>query len=271
MGKKRIAFVGEEKKPRRQILPTGRQVVKTGKEHGRITDVGAETLAEAATIKEKAQKLEAEIVAKTTKKIQKAKPVRQRGKRFLAAKKLVDRTKFYPLSEAIKLLKKTSITSFNGSVEVHLVTDKTGLKTEVKFPYKTGKTSKIAIADDKLLTQIKKGKISFGVLLATPAMMPKLAKYAKILGPKGLMPNPKAGTITNEPKILAKKLSDKTQIRTEAKAPLIHTLFGKIDQPEKELIKNFNALVTAIGLKNIRKAVICTTMGPGIKIDLNSL
>jgi len=98
--------------------------------------------------------------------------------------------------------------------------------------------------------------------------MPKLAKYAKILGPRGLMPNPKAGTITDNPEELAKKLAGKTSWKTEAKAPLIHLTIGKVSQPEHQLEENFKALVAAIGQKNIKKAVLAPTMGPGIKIKI---
>lgn len=279
MGKKRIAVIGDEaktpKKPSkkgRQVLPAGRQVVKSGKEHGRITDVGAEALAEAEAIKAKAEKLEKEVAAKTTKKVKKkAKPARKRGKRYQAAKKLVDRTRLYPLSEAIKLLKKTSITKFNSTVEAHLASRETGLKTEVTFPYQAGKAAKVAIANESVLKKIEKGKIDFTLLISTPEMMPKLAKYARFLGPKGLMPNPKAGTITKNPKVLAKKFAGKTQVRTEAKAPLIHAVIGKVDQPEKELVANFQALVNAVAPKNILKATLTSTMGPGIKIDLTKI
>lgn len=258
MGKKRIAKVDESQ-----------ALVKSGKQHGRITDVSQKALVEAETIEKKAEKLEKEIKAKSEKekKQPKAKPAKKRGKRYQEAKLLIDRTKAYPLSEAIKLLKKTSISRFNGTVEVHLVTQEVGLKGEAKFPHSTGKTSKVAIADDNLLKQIEKGKIDFNILLATPQMMPKLAKYAKILGPKGLMPNPKAGTITENPETLAKKMVGKVQFRTEVKSPLIHLVIGKVDDIPKNLEENFQALVQAVGPKNIQKAVICPTMGPGIKVS----
>ncbi len=101
--------------------------------------------------------------------------------------------------------------------------------------------------------------------------MPKLTKYAKILGPKGLMPNPKTGTITDNPKELAKQMANKTQFKTEAKAPLIHQVIGKVDFKPRELEANFKALTEAIGINKIKKAVITSTMGPGIKINLTSI
>lgn len=270
MGKKRVVKISEETKP--LIERKGRLVVKTGKEHGRITDLGAQAVLEAKIIEEKTKKLEEEIATKAKKAAKKApKAARVRGKRYQQAKKQVDPKKLYPLSEAIKLLKKVSISRFNGSVDVHLLVKKTGIKGEVKFPYPTGKEIKVAIANEEVLEKIKKGKIDFSILIATPAMMPKLAQYAKILGPRGLMPNPKAGTITDKPEELAKKLAGKTRFQTENKAPLIHLTIGKVNQPEKELEENFRALILAVGSKNIKKATLAATMSPGIKIDLNKI
>lgn len=299
MGKKRIAIIDnsalakEKKKPResrlkvedarhrvsakgRRLVKTGlpsRRLVKTGKEHGRITDMGAVVLEEAGEILEKEKKLEKETLAKVTKKAKKVKkkPSRKRGKRYQEARKKVDRTKFYSLSEAIKLTKTTSISRFNGAVEVHLSTHQVGLKGTVKFPYGTGKSQRIAIATDELLGKIAKGKVDFDILLATPAMMPKLAKYAKILGPRGLMPNPKAGTVTDDPEKLARQLAGKVQFRTEAKAPLIHMVIGKVDSKERDLEENLKTLIEAVGKTNIKKAVLTSTMGPGIKVDLGSI
>lgn len=266
MGKKRIALVGEQTKKSVSKKTAGqakRKLVKSGKQHGRITDIGQESLEQAVKIEEKAKKLEKELKTK-------AKPRRRRGQRYQKALRVggLDRTKTYPLSEAINLLKKTSITHFNSSVDVHLNTQTIGLKGEVKFPHNTGKTAKIAIADDELLAKIEKGKIDFNVLLTTPQMMPKLAKYAKILSPKGLMPNPKAGTITDNPHQLAKKMAGKVQFKTEVKFPLIHQVIGKIEDKPEHLEENFRALIQAVGLKNIQKAVITSTMGPGIKVNL---
>ncbi|MGB9706896.1 MAG: hypothetical protein ACPLXP_02380 [Microgenomates group bacterium] len=271
MGKKRIVKIGEEKKPVEKRK--GRLVVRSGKEHGRISDLGTQALEEAAIIEEKTKKLQAEIAAKAKKAVKEKiiTPKKQRGRRWQEARKKVDPKRLYPLNEAIKLLKETSISRFNGSVDAHLVVKKTGLKGEVEFPYPTGKSQKIRIADEALLKELEKGKIDFTALVATPAMMPKLAKYAKILGPRGLMPNPKAGTISDKPQDLVKKLAGKTSWKTEAKAPLIHLTVGKVDQPEKEVEENFKALVAAVGRKNIKKAVLAPTMGPGIKVDLGSI
>ncbi len=274
MGKKRIKVIDDsEPKKEKKPVEKGRKIVKTGKEHGRITDMGAEALAEAERLKVKEKKLAEETKAKA-KKAPKKKPsakAKTRSKKYQEARKKVDPNQVYPLLKAIKLAQETSISKFNGAIEVHLVVSETGLRGEIQFPHPTGKQTKIAIANDALLKKIEKGKIDFDVLLATSAMMPKLSKYAKTLGPKGLMPNPKAGTISEKPEKLAKQMAGKTQFKTEAKAPLIHLVIGKVDTKPKEIEANFKALIEAIGPSKIKKAVITSTMGPGIKVDLNSV
>jgi large subunit ribosomal protein L1 len=272
MGKKRIRVVGAEEtaKPKKEE----RKIVKTGKEHGRITDMGQIALAEAEKIAEKEKQAAKEALTLVEKAAPKAKkekrPAPKRGRRYLAARKKIDRNKLYPLDQAIGLVKETSVSRFNGSIQLHLTVKETGLTGEISFPHSTGKDQKIVIADDELIEKIKKGKIDFDLLLASPAMMPKLASLAKILGPKGLMPNPKTGTISENPKKLALKLAGKTRYRTEKKAPLIHLAIGRLDQPDKELVENIQAVLNTIDPANIKKAVLAATMGPGIKIDFNS-
>jgi large subunit ribosomal protein L1 len=274
VGKKRIKLIGsEEAKKKKGRRKPKKEVLKSGKQQGRLTDMGQIALEEAEKIKKKSAKLEEETAKETLEvaqeKIKKQKrKTRSRGSRYLTARKLVDRAKLYPLKEAVSLVKKTSLSRFPGSVELHLITQKEGLSGEISFPHPTGKTAKIAIASDALLAKIKKGKTDFDVLLASPEMMPKLAPLAKILGPKGLMPNPKRGTIDENPKKLAKKLSGKTRYKAEKKAPLIHLVVGKTDQPEKELVENVETAFQAIGKTNLQKAVLAPTMGPGIKISL---
>ena len=246
MGKKRIAVISEE--------PTTKPVKKAKKE------TKTETLS----------KTEKVIVVKKEKKSGSSR-AKSRGKKYLQAKQKVDRNKFYPLSEAIKILKSISISHFNGSVDIHLNLQKTGIKGEVTFPHPTGKSQNVRVADEALIEELKKGNVNFTVLVTSPKMMPKLLPFAKLLGPRGLMPNPKAGTISEKPQDLIKQLADKIQFRTETKFPLFHLTIGKIDSPEKNLEENFTALIRAVGKENIQKAVICPTMGPGIKIDLTAL
>ncbi len=193
-----------------------------------------------------------------------------RSHRYQHLRSLVDRTKTYPLSEAIKLVKTTSLSRFDGSVEAHLNVTETGLKAQVSFPHSTGRTTRVAIADDKLIEQIAAGKIDFDILLSTPQMMSSLAKYAKILGPKGLMPSPKTDTITQNPEKKKQELEGgKTLVRTEPKAPLMHLVVGKVSMKESELAANLETLIQALAPKNITKLTLSATMGPGIKVDLS--
>lgn len=266
MGKKRIAIIDDSKKKAPE--KKDRKVVKTGKEHGRITDMGAEALVETEKIKAKEKELE-KLAKEKIKTDKKKKPrAKKRSRHYLKTQKKVDRHKSYLLPEAVKLVKETSISKFNGSVEVHLNVNEAGLRGEVSFPHSVGKKQNIRIFDESLIKNLEKGKVDFTLLVASPAMMPKLVKFAKLLGPKGLMPNPKNGTISESPEKRVQELTGRTQFRTEPKAPLIHMTIGKVDNKEKELIENFQALIEAVRKKNIQKAVIKATMGPGIKVDL---
>lgn len=194
------------------------------------------------------------------------------GKAIRTAKSKIDPQKKYELVEAVKLLKSTNITKFTSTVTLHLnlVTKDAPTRVELTFPHMAGTAKRIAIVTDELLKDIEKGKIEFDILLTTPAFMPRLAKYAKLLGPKGLMPSPKAGTVAADPEKKAKEFAaGKTVVKAEAKFPLMHITVGKIDQPESELIANIKALLDAVKLKNVTKATLASTMSPGIKLQLN--
>ncbi len=192
-----------------------------------------------------------------------------KGKNYQEARKMIDRNKYYSLNEAILLLKKLKLTKFDQSVELHFVVGETGLKGEVELPFSTGKTVRVKIVDDNILSDLEKGKIEFDVLVTHPSFMPKLAKFAKVLGPKGLMPNPKAGTVSTKPEEIVKKF-EKGMLRwkTEAKFPLIHQMIGKISNEEKNLIANAEKFIEAVGKSHIQNAFIKTTMSPSVKLEL---
>lgn len=196
------------------------------------------------------------------------KPPKTRGKKYQNAKSMVDKNKSYLIKEALGLLKKINEDAkFKQTLEIHLNVLTKGLSGEVSLPYFKGKQRKIVIFDDKLFEEIKAGKVNFDVLLATPTDMPRILPLAKVLGPKGLMPNPKNGSVSPDPKKAMEKFSSGAVVfKTEKDFPLIHTSFGKINQPEEELIANFEAFIKAVQPKNITKAIIKTTMSPGIKI-----
>ncbi len=194
------------------------------------------------------------------------------GKAITTAKSQVDRNKNYSIEEAVALVKKTNITSFNATVTLHLnLTSKDApTRVELTFPYAAGAAKKVAIVSDELLAKLDKGVIDFDILVTSPAFMPKLAKYAKVLGPKGLMPNPKAGTVTANPEAKAKEFEGgKTQVKAEPKYPLMHATVGKTSQPEAELVANIKAMIEAVRPKFIVKATLAATMSPGIKLAFN--
>ncbi|MFQ5560866.1 MAG: hypothetical protein ACE5FU_09810 [Nitrospinota bacterium] len=193
-----------------------------------------------------------------------------RGKKYQQSRSQLDRAKLYKLSEAIELVKKTSYSRFDGTAELHatLKSAKSGLNETVQLPHSTGKAKKIEIADEKTIKKLGKGKVDFDVLLSTPEMMAKLVPFAKILGPKGLMPNPKNGTLIKTKADAKKFPADKVTIKTERKAPLIHVSVGKVSQKPSELVENIKKVISAIGRNKIKKAHLCATMGPSVKLDL---
>jgi large subunit ribosomal protein L1 len=222
----------------------------------------------------------------------------KRGKKYKAAIEKVDRNKAYSIEEAVKLIKENKSAKFDESVEIHIKTSidpKKGdqlVRGNVVLPHGTGKTKKVAVitsvaaaeakaagADivggEELIEKLSK-KINFDVLVATPEMMPKLAKVAKILGPKGLMPNPKTETVTTKIKETVEALKKGKASFKNDDTGNIHQVIGKVSFDENKLVDNINVLVESIqkakptGLKGklISNATVCSTMGPGIKINV---
>jgi len=195
--------------------------------------------------------------------------VKARSKRYQTTVQMLDKSKTYSISDALDLLGKFQKAKFDETVELHLNTIKTGILGNFTLPHGTGKKTKVAVADDKLIAEIETGKLDFDILLAKPDMMPKLARAAKILGPKGLMPNPKNGTINQNPEALIKKYeAGQTSFKTEAKSPLIHLTVGKFSFGDKKLKDNINVILEAVKPENIQKIVLKSTMSPAIKIKL---
>jgi large subunit ribosomal protein L1 len=148
------------------------------------------------------------------------------------------------------------------------------------LPHGTGKETRVVIANnaadpkhvDELVAAIEAGQISFDVLVATPDTMPKLARVARVLGPRGLMPNPKNGTVTPKPDEVAKKFAGgQINFKTEAKFPLLHLAVGKLSFGEKKLSENIKTALDAIQVKQIKTVTLKSTMSPGIKLDSASL
>lgn len=194
------------------------------------------------------------------------------SKRVAENRKLVSKTQTYSLDKAVSLLSQFKTGKFDESVELHVNVREQGTSGTLTLPHGSGKTLRIKIADDALLSDVESGKIDFDVLVATPDMMPKLAKVARILGPRGLMPNPKNGTVTNNPDDAIKKLSGgEMRFKTEAKAPVIHLLIGKVSFGEDKIRENAKIALDAIGTSKIKSATLSSTMSPGIKLSVASL
>lgn len=217
-----------------------------------------------------------ETVAETKKKAEKKKKVKVkvRSKRYQEVMAMIERNRLYPLTDAISLVKKTSLTKFDGTIELHInlnplsLGEKKDYRTSVSLPHGTGKEVRVAIADDKILAEVEAGKINFDVLVAHPQMMSKLAKVARVLGPRGLMPNPKTGTVSPDPEKRANELrSGQVNIKTEPGNPIIHMGVAKVSFPDKDIADNVKAILTAIGSK-VAKVSLSATMGPGVKVQL---
>lgn len=223
-----------------------------------------------------------EAKSKKTQKPGKAKP---RSKKYQEVTKDLDRTKSYSTLEAVDMVKKLSYAKFNATLEAHINTTQTGIRGLVPLPYATGKKIRILafgkgadtsgadnFGSDETIEEINKGKINFDLIITTPDWMPKLAKVAKILGPRGLMPNPKNGTITEDLKKTVEGFqAGKTEYKTEAKAAVIHLGLGKLNQPTEELSANIKTLLQTLGKTRVKKVTLSPTMGPSVKVDLTSI
>jgi len=202
---------------------------------------------------------------------QEPKKSRSRSNSYTWRRSQVDKTQHYSVDKAVELIKKLT-TAKHPTITADINYRDSGYQTEFAFPHSTGKSIKVAIADDKILEQIEKGQIDFDVLLAKPDMMPKIAKHARILGPKGLMPNPKNKTVTPDPQKRKKELEGgKVNIRSEKKAPLLHIQIGSCQMKDSQLVDNLKALYKHLGSTQIQKITLSSTMSPGVKVDLTTL
>lgn len=200
--------------------------------------------------------------------------VKVRSKRYLEVIKMVEKNKLYPLTDAVSLVKQTSLTKFDGTVELHINLnplalsekgDKKDFRVTINLPHSTGKTIRVAIADEAIIAEIASGKFNFDILVAHPSMMPQLSKVARVLGPKGLMPNPKTGTVTPDVEKRVKELtSGQVNIKTEPENPILHLPVGKVSFPDKNIAENVTAVLKGIGMNKIKTVFLTATMGPSI-------
>lgn len=273
MGKVRVTTFGspEEEEQEKKKAKEKKEAKKLTKAPGlkggeRVVSVGPseEELAQIVSSDEPIEEKE----EKKTKKEKFAKK-KIRSQRYQDSAINLDKSKKYSLKEALELLSKFQKTKFDETIELHLNTIKGGISGTLTLPHGTGKATRVAILDDGLIAEIETGKINFDILVATPAMMPKLAKIAKVLGPRGLMPNPKNGTITQNPDEVVKKFAGgQISFKTEAKAPLIHMVVGKFSFGEEKLTANIKTAISAIKEENIAQVVLKSTMSPGIKVQI---
>ncbi len=192
---------------------------------------------------------------------------KKRSANYSAKAMEVDKNKTYSIPQALEILRKVKMAKFDETVELHINTTEAGISGRVRLPHGTGKELRIAIANDDILAEVESGKINFDVLIAEPSAMPKLARVAKVLGPRGLMPNPKNGTISDNPEDAMKKFQGgQISFKTESKVPLMHLTVGKISFGEDKLSDNIRAIIEAIKKDRIRKVTLKSTMSPGIKI-----
>lgn len=227
----------------------------------------------------------------------------KRGKKYVEAAKLIDRMVNYDAAEAVALVKKSAVAKFDETIEAHYRTGCDGRHAEqqirgaVVLPHGTGKTVRVLVfakgekldeaqnagADfvggEDLIPKINDGWFDFDIVVATPDMMGVVGRLGKVLGPKGLMPNPKSGTVTMD---VAKAIADikagKVEYRLD-KSNIIHVPIGKASFTEEQLNDNFQALTEAIlkakpaSLKGqyIKSLTLASTMGPGVKVNTNKL
>lgn len=277
MGKKRVSVLGSESeaelkakkavKLQQKKLREGKTAKAPGLSGGqRVVDTATESLVELEEI----QKRTAQVQPTEESPAAKPKKIKVRSQAYKTAKGKIDVTQTYSISDSLKLLKEVNLTKFDPTVELHINLAKSNVSVTVELPFSTGKTKRIAIADEATIAKIEAGQLDFDVLLASPSQMPQLVKFAKVLGPKGLMPNPKNNTVVDDPKTVAKKMAgtNSVTLKTEKSAPLIHTIIGKLSQPEKELTANIEAILNTLSTSQITKVIIKTTMSPAIKLQI---
>lgn len=260
-------------------------------EKGLIVEVAADAdaaiPAEVAAIHETNESAEAlnEDVPKGVKKVEKKTGKKTEPKKpshspkHIAASAHIETGKLYGIEEAIELVKKTSYSKFDGSVELHLKLLKKKAKAANEstkgifhLPHGTGKTKNVIVLDEVKIDEIAKTKkIDFDIAIATPELMPKVGKIAKILGPRGLMPDPKSGTVTADPKKAIEEInSGKIEYRIDA-ANNIHQIVGKVSWDSAKLAENLNAIFGGFQKSRIDVAYLTATMAPSVTLDLSEL
>lgn len=281
MGKVKVRVVGDEQEEQNQKNEQKQKREAKNQAKGlnmgggqRLNSVGPteeEVMAE-STPEETAESNEQATETKGKKsrgKKQQAKEARVKSKRYQENASHVAKETNYPIKNALETLRKFKKGNFDETVELHINTKEKGLSGQIALPHGTGKKLRIVVADDAVIEDVSKGKIEFDVLVAAPSMMPKLARVAKILGPRGLMPNPKAGTITDKPEVIIEKLSKgQVNYKTETAAPIIHLSVGKLSFTDDQLTENINTSINTIGAMKIENITLKSTMSPAVRLQV---
>lgn len=291
MGKVRVKLVGEEqedrvvkkkeKQEKKKVtkapgLKGGERVVAVGPTLQELEKEEAKPATTEGEKKTESQKVGVSVSAKRTV----SKRAHVVSKRYKTNRGLLKKDTSCTLEKAIELLRQFKSARFDETVELHVNVKEKGISGQVVLPHGTGKTTRIKVADpskdssqfDKLLQDVEKGTVDFDILIATPSAMPKLAKVARILGPRGLMPNPKAGTITEKPQELIEKFTQgQVNFKTESQAPIVHMSVGKLSFKGNQLGENVSAALSAIGIAKISSVTLKSTMSPGINVDISKL
>lgn len=288
------------------------EVTKEEKEEKKTTKAGKRSEKSLKEADEKAAKEERKAQGDTTpqegaKVAQKQNPTRtrleRRGKNYRKLAEQVEKGKAYSLKDAVELAAKTSVGKFDGTIELHINLNvdprqaDQNLRGTVTLPHGTGKTLRVAafvdanqvdaakkagaeiVGEEAIIALLDKQQLDFDVLVSTPQMMPKLGKYARVLGPRGLMPNPKSGTVAANPaKAIEEAKAGRVEYRVD-KQSIIHLGVGKKSFSATNLYDNAKAVMDALTASKpasvkgalIKSLAVSSTMGPGIKVDISVL
>jgi len=211
------------------------------------------------------QKKEKKTVTKKPRK-----PVR--SKKYLAAHALIDQNKIYEIDGAIAKVLETTVVKFDPTVEIHASLAISPVRGAIILPAGTPKEKRVAIADEKtadeIIAKVKAGKIDFDILLATPSAMPKLVSAAKVLGPRGLMPSPKSGTVVEDAVAAAQEIkSGKVQYKQDDQKN-IHLAIAKASWGTEKIKDNLQAFLKILPKNKVSALYLTSTMGPSVKLEI---
>lgn len=231
---------------------------------------------EVVSTEEKTSKPEKKDKKPVKKQKTQSKPKKKSKKYSEKVSELGDARKKHSAKEAIALVKKLSYTKFDGTINLAVKLEKSkkaedAIRGTINLPNGTGKKLKVVVVNEDIIESVKKGKIDFDILVASPSMMPKLGVLAKILGPKGKMPNPKDGTVSENPEQIVENLSERIVRYRSDLGRNIHIAIGKVSWDDEKLLENYTVAMKTLNKLRIESVTISPTMGAGVKIDIKSI